>query len=134
MKAIISLFAIALAVVSGFFFFEKDQKNDEFVLSVTSDNLDLGTVCVGRHTAVISITNHSNRDRKVLGVNRMCTRNCCFSPQTSDGLATIAPSQTYQLIIEIEVKGKGDFTAPVKFYVEDRNIRLIEMGFFGKGE
>jgi hypothetical protein len=103
-----------------------------FTLSQEGE-FDIGPTPVGERTITVNITNRSRTDRRILGINRQCTRNCCFGPKQGDGLVTIKAGETYPLELLVEVKGSGRFCAPVYFYLEDRSIRYVELTVVGDG-
>jgi hypothetical protein len=103
-------------------------------LALDESDRDLGQIPPGNHIVSIPITNACDKAKYLLGVNQSCTKNCCYGPKLKYmGPVSIQPGSIYLLEFEVHVNGPGPFIAPIRFYLEDREIRLVELLVKGIG-
>jgi hypothetical protein len=129
--------AIGLAVGAALMWREdrihSDPGGPAFEIS-QEGTIAVGPVPKGKHFVSVLITNRTPKDRRILGISKQYSRNCCFGPvEGSDRHITIPAKSTYTLELEYDVTGTGEFRAPLYFYIEDRTIRYVELVVTGEG-
>lgn len=131
------LTAVGLAIAAGCLWryetVNADPEGPAFEIS-QEGAIAVGPVAPGKHFVSVTLTNRTPKDRRILGISKQCTRNCCFGPlEGADKHITIPAKSTYTLELEYDVKGAGAFRAPIYFYIEDRTIRHVELSVEGEG-
>lgn len=127
----ICIFAVlACLLLAAFECYPVSDSPDSAQFQVSQTSFDFNLEPLGKHLIVTTITNPSNKERRIIGMEGQCRGLNCIKPLRDTPL-NVAAFGAVDIECEVLLGRPGPIDIEIKLYLEENGIRTVTLRVTG---